>query len=86
MLVGGLMVLGSFLLAAVLNRSAMDEAPATQSASPATMTTPANAPVDNIELAPNVDTCLEVDDPPASSNDSKTQPPVAAPGCPGRTD
>lgn len=47
--VGGLMICGSFLLAAMLNRSAMEEVPAP-------VTTPAVQPV----ITPSVTDCAEV--------------------------
>jgi hypothetical protein len=43
--VGGLMICGSFLLAALLNRSAMDEVPAPQPAAPIDVPVPAVSPV-----------------------------------------
>jgi hypothetical protein len=43
--VGGLMICGSFLLAALLNRSAMDEVPAPIPAVPVDVTAPAVSPM-----------------------------------------
>ena len=56
--VGGLMVCGSFLLAALLNRSAMEEVPAP--ATPVTVVPPV-APASQLEIAPGSDDCAEAE-------------------------
>ena len=69
--VGGLMIFGSFLLAAVLNRSAMEEVPAAPPATPVTVVAPMSPPVSEAELAPGASDCAEpetkVDSDPAAT-------------------
>lgn len=57
--IGGLMICGSFLLAALLNRSAMEEAPTP--AAPAAVLAPISPPVSEAEVAPSLDDCGEAE-------------------------
>lgn len=52
------MVCGSFLLAALLNRSAMEEIPAAAPVAPATVVTPAAS---EVEVAPDEAECTEAE-------------------------
>lgn len=56
-LVGGLMVFGSFLLAALLNRSAMEEVPAPPPVAPVTVGAPLDAAAAEATLAPISSAC-----------------------------
>jgi hypothetical protein len=57
--VGGLMICGSFLLAALLNRSAMEELPATAPVAPATVVAPIAPAASETEIAPSQMECTE---------------------------
>lgn len=73
--VGGLMICGSFLLAVLLNRSAMEELPP----APA-IAAPMSAPASGAKVAPGSSECTKVD--PAANTRSTTEPePPALDGC-----
>ncbi|MDY6945323.1 MAG: hypothetical protein SXG53_06365 [Pseudomonadota bacterium] len=78
--VGGLMICGSFLLAALLNRSAMEEAPAPAPAAAETVVSPVVAPASQLEIAPGSTVCAEAQ---AHGNTpaSVTQTERSAPTC-----
>lgn len=71
--IGGLMICGSFLLAAMLNRSAMEEVPAP--AAPAAVIAPMSPPVSAAEVAPSVADCAEVEPDATGAVTEKEQPP-----------
>lgn len=58
--VGGLMICGSFLLAALLNRSAMEEVPVPPAA-PVAVVPPVVAPASQVEMDPSAADCAEAD-------------------------
>jgi hypothetical protein len=84
-LVGGLMVFGSFLLATLLNRSAMEEIPPAPPPPPVTLVAPINPPAVDAGLAPSAGGCA-APDAPLNSNAPLTQTDQAAPDCPGSAD
>jgi hypothetical protein len=71
--IGGLMICGSFLLAAMLNRSAMEEVPAP--AAPAAVIAPMSPPVPEAAVAPSPADCAEVEADATAAVTEKEQPP-----------
>lgn len=82
-LIGGLMVFGSFLLATVLNRSAMEEMP--PPAAPVTVGVPLDPPAAEAALAPSAGACAKAE----AQVDSKaplTRTDQVTPDCSGQAD
>jgi hypothetical protein len=78
--VGGLMVCGSFLLAALLNRSAMEEVPAPAPVAPVTVVAPVVAPASQLEIAPALTDCADAEAP-GTTPPSVTETEQSAPAC-----
>jgi hypothetical protein len=78
--IGGLMICGSFLLAALLNRSAMEEAPAPPPIAPVTTVAPLGAPTSGVEIQPGSDSCTEAEIR-VEAQSSVTQTEQPAPSC-----
>jgi hypothetical protein len=78
--IGGLMICGSFLLAALLNRSAMEEVPAAAPAAPVTVVAPLGTPAPRVEIGSGSSDCAEVDAR-VAAQPSVTQTEQPAPGC-----
>lgn len=70
--IGGLMICGSFLLAALLNRSAVEEVPAPPP--PPAVVTPLNPAAPEPGVAPRPVECAEIDTDPAAT---KTEQPAS---------
>lgn len=68
--IGGLMICGSFLLAALLNRSAMEEVPTAKP--PAAVVAPMSSPVADAVSAPK-DDCAEAKSPPEASRETEIE-------------
>jgi hypothetical protein len=73
--IGGLMICGSFLLAALLNRSAMDEIPAAPAA-PAAVAAPMRGPALEAEAAPTLVDCNQAEPRANTSSVAKTEQPA----------
>lgn len=73
--IGGLMICGSFLLAALLNYSAMEEVPTPKP--PAAVVAPMRAPVGEAASAPQPDDCAKPKSPTDAPLDTATEQPPA---------
>ena len=70
-IIGGLMICGSFLLAALLNRSAMEELPTP--ATPTAIVAPMSAPALEAEVASTATDCAETEPPAETTSVTKTE-------------